>query len=143
MDETYFSVRFKHGVHTIFMFVDSLAPFSKTTTNLLDVLRERYPTGLTTSVAPPKSTPIPRLGSETKVVYGVLKNPNDASQGWKLLSTDETENAIKNGIQSGAVLAFAFVEEDEEEDEDLFQVEWPLLDDGDQEDEDGMDEERD
>ncbi|KND91090.1 hypothetical protein TOPH_04400 [Tolypocladium ophioglossoides CBS 100239] len=88
VDEAHISVRFKHGVHTIYLFVDALAPFSAVTQELLDLLRERYPSGLTTSVAPPKQTPVP---SDAKLAYGVLTVPNDPSRGWKRLKVGEDE----------------------------------------------------
>ena len=122
VDEAHISVRFKHGVHTIYLFVDALAPFSAITQELLELLRERYPDGLTTSVAPPKQTRVP---SNAKLAYGVLTVPNDPSRGWKRLKTgqDEEYNPTKCGLKDNSIVAFALLEDDD--DEALFEVEWP------------------
>lgn len=127
VDEAHISVRFKHGVHTIYLFVDALAPFSAVTQELLGLLRERYPSGLTTSVAPPKTTPVP---SEARLAYGVLTVPNDPSRGWKRLKIGEDEeyNPTKCGLKNNSIVAFAFLEDDDD-DEVLFEVEWPKEDD--------------
>lgn len=121
-------MRFKHGVHTIYLFVDSLAPFSETTKELLELLRERYEGGLTTSISPAKVTPIP---SEAKLVYGVLNVATDPSRGWKKLKTGENDvnTPTKCGLKNNSILAFAILDEDSSEDDILFEVEWPLEDD--------------
>lgn len=116
-------MRFKHGIHTIYLFVDALAPFSAVTAELLDLLRDRYPAGLTTAIDPPKETSIPT--DDAKIVYGVLNSPRDPSRGWKKLNVgdDESYTPTKCGIENNSIVAFTFVSDDE--DEVLFEVEWP------------------
>ncbi|KAH7122141.1 hypothetical protein B0J13DRAFT_567016 [Dactylonectria estremocensis] len=127
IDDTHISVRFRHGIHTIFLFVDALAPFSAITAELLETLQERYPRGLTTSIAPPKTTSIPEE-SGAVVAYGVLTVPNDPSRGWKKLKANSAGSTpTKLGLKNNSLVAFAFVED--EDDEPVFEVEWPREDD--------------
>lgn len=131
MDGTHLSLRLKHGVHTIFLFVDSLKPFSDINTKLLDVLRERYPQGtLTTSQGP---TPIPPSDATTKVYYARLNNPVDPADGWKPLDISDKDTPVKKGITDNTVLAFAIYEDGREPDEVEFLVDWPTLYDYDEE----------
>lgn len=125
MDETYISVRFKHGVHTIYLFVDTLQPCSDISSELLRLLRDRYPDGLTTSIDPPKITPIP---DETSITYAVLNVANDPTRGWKKLKTGEQGEILpqKAGMKENSIVAFAFV--DSLDDEPDFEVEWPRED---------------
>lgn len=117
-------MRFKHGIHTIYLFIDSLAPISAVTTELLELLQERYPQGLTTAIAPPKTTEVP---ADARLAYGVLTVPNDPSRGWKKLNTDGGESTpTKLGLKNNSLVAFAVV--DDEEDEVVFEVEWPRED---------------
>ncbi|KAK5987032.1 hypothetical protein PT974_11148 [Cladobotryum mycophilum] len=126
VDDAHISVRFKHGIHTIFIFIDSLAPFSSVTEELLELVRERYPDGLTKSASSPETTPIPESAN---VVYGVLAVQNDASKGWKKLKVGERgENTpTRCGLKNNSIVAFTFVE-DEDEDDVEFEVEWPQED---------------
>ena len=136
MDDTTLSLRLKHGVHTIFLFFDALAPFSELTETLLQILRERYPGGLTTSVAPPRCTPLPVFDDDVEVVYAMLVNSHDASQGWKRLNIVQGDTPSKKGIKTGSILAFAFEPVDASEDDSAeFIVDWPKLDDDYEEDE--------
>ncbi|KAH7001094.1 hypothetical protein EDB80DRAFT_721471 [Ilyonectria destructans] len=126
LDDTHISVRFRHGIHTIYLFVDALAPFSAITTQLLETLQERYPGGLTTSIAPPKTTPVPEE-TDAVVAYGVLTVPNDPTRGWKKLNHKNGESTpTKLGLKNNSLVAFAFVED--EDDEAEFEVEWPRED---------------
>lgn len=120
-------MRFKHGIHTIYLFVDSLAPMSTTTTELVQLLRERYPEGLTSSLDPPKRTPVP---ADAKLAYGVLNVPNDPSRGWKKLKVGEEQmyTPTKCGLKNSSIVAFTVVEGDVDEDDVLFEVEWPRED---------------
>lgn len=120
-------MRFKHGIHTIYLFVDALAPFSAVTTELLELLRERYPAGLTTSVAPPRQTPIP---ADARLAYAVPSIPADPSKGWKRLKVgeDEEHTPTKCGLKSNSVVAFSVISDDDGDDEVLFEVEWPRED---------------
>ncbi|KAI9170756.1 hypothetical protein HJFPF1_00227 [Paramyrothecium foliicola] len=125
VDDAHISVRFKHGIHTIYIFVDALAPFSSVTQELVELLRDRYPAGLTSSIEPPKETSIP--SGNVKIAYGVLNSPRDPSRGWKRLNVgdDESFTPTKCGIENNSIVAFTFVSDDEDDDEVLFEVEWP------------------
>ncbi|CAI4218452.1 unnamed protein product [Parascedosporium putredinis] len=133
MDGSMLSLRLKHGVHTIFLFVDALEPFSSLDAQLLEVLRERYADGyLTTSQG---STPIP--SGDATVYYARLKNSVDPSEGWKRLDVLGKDTPSKKGIADNSVLAFAIYEEGQEPDEVEFLVDWPSLDDYEEEDAEG------
>jgi hypothetical protein len=126
-------VRFKYGIHTIFLFVDALAPFSAITEELLIALRERYPDGLIKSnSAPEEKTPIP---DSANVVYGVPRVPTDPSRGWKALKLgeDSSSTPTKCGLKDNSIVAFAFEGDDDEgddgeEEDTVFTVEWPQED---------------
>lgn len=121
-------MRFRHGVHTFYIYVDPQAPFSQVSDELVSVLRNRYPAGLTSSVAPPKTTPIPEL---PKLVYGALTVPNDPAQGWRRINTgaDGQSTPAKCNVKNNSLIAFTFVDEDAADDEVVFEVEWPRDDD--------------
>ncbi|KAM0262773.1 hypothetical protein ACHAQJ_001567 [Trichoderma viride] len=132
IDDAHISVRFKYGIHTIFLFIDSLAPFSSVTENLLEVLRERYPDGLTkSSSSPDEKTPIPEAAD---VIYGILRVPTDPSRGWKVLKLEGSTNTpTKCGLKDNSVVAFTFASrsdysDDDEDEEVVFAVEWPQED---------------
>lgn len=126
-------MRFKYGIHTIFLFIDTLAPFSSVTQDLLAVLKERYPDGLTkSSSSPDDKTPIPDAANLT---YGILRVPIDPSKGWKPLKLgEEGENTpAKCGVVDNTIIAFAFGpgdgdDADIEEGDVVFEVEWPQED---------------
>ncbi|PHH69416.1 hypothetical protein CDD80_6744 [Ophiocordyceps camponoti-rufipedis] len=122
VDDAHISVRFKHGIHTIYLFVDALAPMSAVTDELLAVVRERYPDGLTTSSAPPRHTTVP---PDARLAYAVLNVPSDPSKGWKRLKIGSEEEATptKCDIRNNGVVAFALAD-----DEVVFEVEWPRED---------------
>ncbi|KAH7034630.1 uncharacterized protein B0I36DRAFT_316663 [Microdochium trichocladiopsis] len=126
------SLRFKHGTHTIFLFVDPQEPFSTAAAELLEILRSRYPDGLTTSTTPPpgKQTPLPQDAS--RIEFAVAKSPADPSQGWKPLgvSGGSSDTPVSRGVKDGMVLAFAIRPEGVDEDEALeFEVEYPSYED--------------
>ncbi|UKZ80252.1 hypothetical protein TrVFT333_008009 [Trichoderma virens FT-333] len=133
VDDAHISVRFKYGIHTIFLFIDALAPFSSVTQDLLEVLKDRYPDGLTKSSATPdERTPVPDAANLT---YGVLRVPTDPSKGWKplKLGEDAANTPTKCGIKDNSIVAFAFAPDDEddmdaEEGDAVFEVEWPQED---------------
>ncbi|KAL7949748.1 hypothetical protein V8C42DRAFT_341681 [Trichoderma barbatum] len=132
-DDSHISVRFKYGIHTIFLFVDGLAPFSSITQELLEILRERYPDGLTkSSSSPDEKTPVPDAAN---VIYGVLRVPTDPFKGWKLLKLggDAANTPSKCGVKDNSIVAFAFgIDDDDdmdaEEEGAVFEVEWPQED---------------
>ncbi|KJZ75472.1 hypothetical protein HIM_05168 [Hirsutella minnesotensis 3608] len=125
-DEAHISVRFKHGIHTIYLFVDALAPFADVSSELVDLVRERYPSGLTTSVDPPKKTVV---DADAKLAYGTLRIPTDPSKGWKKLNVGEGDifTPTKCGLKQNSIVAFTVISA---EDQDIeFEVEWPKEDD--------------
>lgn len=132
LTESHISVRLKHGIHTIYLFVDSLDSMRAVSDELLLLLRERYPDGLTRSLDPPERTSVPAEDEAVKIAYAVLSIPNDPTRGWKRLKIDEDEtvSAGKAGLKDNGIVAFTFVSADEDEDEDpVFEVEWPKDDD--------------
>ncbi len=130
IDDGLLSLRLKHGIHTIFIFADPTMPFSKVTEELLEVLRERYADGLTTSAVPPETTPVPTTEDEFQISYGVLKAPTDHSQGWKKLAIGENDTPSTKGLKNNAVVAFAFLAPGETPTAN-FEVEFPELEDED------------
>ncbi|CAG9947281.1 unnamed protein product [Clonostachys rosea f. rosea IK726] len=118
------SVRFKHGVHTIYLFVDTLEPIQNVGEELRSLLRERYPDGLTTSIEQAKTTPVPSEDEDFTMAYAVLAVPNDPTRGWKRLKFgDESTPAGKAGLKDNGIVAFTFLQS--EDDEAVFEVEWP------------------
>lgn len=138
------SLRLKYGVHTIFLLVDPLAPFSELTAELFSVLQDRHPDGLRPDVDE-LPTPIPSEGSDYHIAYGVMKNPNDDTKGWKDLRIQGDETPVSKGLRNNDPLAFVIRDADEADETPVFVVKIPKLD-GDDEDEDqdeladGMDE---
>lgn len=124
LDDANISVRFKHGIHTIYLFIDALAPFSSAAAELLNVLIERYPDGLTKSFDSSEKT---TYDADSTLAFGVLKTPNDPSSGWAKLKTGDGEKTpAALGLKNNSLLAFAVL--DEEGDEPEFEVEWPKED---------------
>jgi hypothetical protein len=119
-------VRFKHGIHTIYLFVDSLGPVSEVNKDLRELLQDRYPDGLKISLDSPDKTPIP--SKDVAIAYAVLNVPNDPTRGWKRLNiADEKKTtASKAGLKDNGIVAFTFVED--EDDEPVFLVDWPKED---------------
>lgn len=128
IDDSHLSVRFRHGVHTIYLFVESQSPFSEISRELSEILRDRYPGGLTTTLDPPKTTDIP---AEPRFVYGLLNKHDDPSQGWKRLNvgSDEAFTPTKCGLKNNSLVAFMLVNEGDDLDDVVFEVEWPVEDD--------------
>lgn len=125
--ESQISVRFRHGIHTIYLFIDPTEPFSSVSTELVSLLKERYPNGLTSTLDPEKVTPV---GEAAQLVYAVLAVPNDPSRGWKKLSIgdDQEKTPSKAGLKDNSVVAFTFAADGQADDAD-FDVEWPKDDD--------------
>lgn len=117
-------MRFKHGIHTIYLFVDTMDSMAAVGKELRALLRDRYPEGLTTSLDPPKTTLVPDEDSHPNMAYAVLSVPNDPTRGWKQLKyDDETTNAGAAGLKPNGIVAFAFLQNPD--DEPTFEVEWP------------------
>ncbi|QPC78235.1 hypothetical protein HYE68_008987 [Fusarium pseudograminearum] len=124
LDDAHISVRFKHGIHTIYLFIDALAPFSNVTAELISVITDRYPQGLTTSISPPKNTSV---DEDSTIVYGALKIPNDPYSGWVKLKTGNGESSpTKLGLKNNSLVVFAVAKY--EGDDPEFEVEWPQVD---------------
>ncbi|KAG7140759.1 hypothetical protein HYQ45_002476 [Verticillium longisporum] len=128
VDATDYSIRFKYGVHTILLFVDSLQSFSAINKSLLEVLRERFPNGLKISPALSDVTPVP-TSDDVRIVYGLPNNVNDLSQGWKILRIDDDDKPVSKGLKDNIPVAFAFLADGEELDDAQFLVDVPTLDD--------------
>ena len=125
--DSHVSVRLKHGIHTIYLFVDTQDSMRAVTTELLSLLRERYPDGLTKSPDSSEKTPIPAEDEDVTIAYAVLTVPNDASRGWKRLNIGDERKTLagKAGMKDNGIVAFTFVSPDEEDEEPVFEVEWP------------------
>jgi hypothetical protein len=122
---TSWTLRFKRGKHTILLLAEPLTPFSSIKIDLLNILRERYPSGLSLSSSP---TPTPIPDSINEVILGVPINPFEPEEGWTEMDTnvgDIKESPKSLGLKDGAVIAFAFIEEEEDGKAKLeFVVEW-------------------
>lgn len=129
MDDPEITLRLKYGIHTVFLFVMVDWTFSRLTTELLTTLRDRFPKGLTTSLASPVPTPLPANDSDVRVTYAVPKNPNELSQGWKILKAQPDDTVAGKKLADMACLAFALLDPNADEGDAEFQVEVPVLED--------------
>jgi hypothetical protein len=124
------TLHFKYAKYTILLLAEPLTPFSTIKTDLLAILKERYPDGLESSKSPTR-TKIP--DSILDIVLGVQKDQYEPSKGWDELDTrggGMNESPKSLSLKDGAKIAFAFVGDDEEDKEtkDLFHVEYPDID---------------
>lgn len=140
------SLRLKYGVHTIFLLVDPLAPFSELTAELFSVLQDRHPDGLRPSLEE-LPTPLPAEGADYHIAYGILKNPHDESKGWKDLRIKGDETPVSKGLRNNDIVAFVIRDADEADDTPVFVVHLPKFEEEEGEDQDelaeGMDEDED
>lgn len=119
-------MRFKYGIHTIYVFVDSLGTMSGVTEELLHLLRERYPSGLTKSISSPERTLMPE--GDVRLAYGVLNVSNDPNKGWKRISIGQegVYTPVKAGLKDNGIVAIQFVDKEHEVDGEVeFDVDWP------------------
>lgn len=125
---TAWTLRFKHGKHTILLFAEPLTPISTIKTELLTTLKERYPDGLPTSTA---DAPLPIPDSINEVLLGVPIDVYEPSKGWVEMGTvGSTKDCPKSlGLKDNSVIAFAFIEGDEGEEKVQFHVEWSSYED--------------
>lgn len=131
------SLRLKYGVHTIFLLVDPLAPFSELTAELFSVLQDRHPDGLRPSLED-IPTALPAEDADYHIAYGVLKNPHDDSKGWKDLRIEGDETPVGKGLRNNDMVAFVVREADEADDVPVFVVHLPKFEEeGGEEEEDG------
>ena len=102
----------KHGIHTIFIFASPEWTFTRLSSELLTILRDRYPDGLTTSVAPRKITPIPKNNNDVTIIYGLLKDAEDPTKGWdEIVVENPSQNKLgQKGFSEVTVAEFAFAD---------------------------------
>jgi hypothetical protein len=121
------SLRFKYGIHTVFILVDPKKTFSAIANKLLEVLQERYPDGLKTERDSPE-TALPDDAS--RIEFAVLKVSADPSQGWRPLRADEDDTPVSKGLKDNQMVAFAFRDEDMTDfGEVVFEVAFPTYED--------------
>ncbi|TQN72583.1 hypothetical protein CSHISOI_02899 [Colletotrichum shisoi] len=130
LDDTFLSVRFKYGAHTILMFVDGQQKFSEITTSLLEVLRDRFPNGLTISHTSSEITALPE--TDVQLAYALPVNATDLTQGWRNIKAGDNDIPVAKGLKDNCVVAFSF-----DTDEPEFVADIPSLDE-ELEDEEGM-----
>ncbi|KAL2129438.1 hypothetical protein VTI74DRAFT_7812 [Chaetomium olivicolor] len=128
VDDPEITIRLKHGIHTVFLFAMLDWPFSRVTSELLSILRDRYPGGLTTSIDQPEGTAVPASDDNINLAYALPKNPNDLSQGWKNIGAQPDDTVGSKGLKDNCALAFALLEPDANEGNVKFHVEVPTLD---------------
>ena len=111
--------------------MDATKPLSDAAGELLEILRERYPDGLTTSSS---KTPLP--DDAGRIEFAVPKDRLDPSKGWKPLSAVQgTDTVAGKGIKDGSMVAFAIRPDDGDGDGDgageelTFDVDFPGYDD--------------
>ncbi|KAI0393736.1 hypothetical protein F5Y17DRAFT_431142 [Xylariaceae sp. FL0594] len=122
--DTDLTIRFKHGNQTIFLFVDPVSPLSAVQEELLSILNERYPDGITTSASAPKKTGLPEKA--THIRFALPQNSHDFSRGWRPLSFGPQDCAADKGIKDNMSVAFAFAADEAEELNNTdFNVEFP------------------
>ncbi|KAK9418877.1 hypothetical protein SUNI508_07649 [Seiridium unicorne] len=131
IDDIDLSIRFKYGIHTVFLFVDATSKFSDIASELLDVLRERFPDGLQAD----RDTPNAEFPDEaSRIEFATLEVANDPSQGWKSLRAKAQDTPMSKGLKDNQVVAFAFRDEAVEEfGEVVFNVAFPTYDEEDME----------
>ncbi|KAF4124842.1 hypothetical protein GMORB2_3681 [Geosmithia morbida] len=124
IDDVHASVRFKYGIHTIYLFVDLMGTMATVGKDLRELLRDRYPEGLTKSFVTLEKTPVPDEASKPNMAYAVLNVSNDPTRGWKRLQYDDDETTPANSeLKQNGIVAFTFL--DDPNDEAVFDVEWP------------------
>ncbi|KAL1837595.1 hypothetical protein VTJ49DRAFT_3613 [Mycothermus thermophilus] len=139
VDDLQISLRLRYGVHVIFIIAMLDWTFEQLTTELLSILRDRYPEGLRrepplpslpglpTAPSSEETTPIPAEGADVRVAYALPQNPNDFSAGWKNLKAQPGDTLKKKGIKDWSSLAFVFVDADESDADTEFHVVVPSV----------------
>ncbi|KAI2641019.1 hypothetical protein GGS21DRAFT_502672 [Xylaria nigripes] len=131
--DTDIKLRFKHGILTIFLFVNPVEPLRYVQEELLGILKGRYPDGITTSGIPPRITQLPKNASQIR--FAVPKDKSDPAQGWKPLPMDADDTPKGQKLQDNMMVAFAIAEDDAKDaDKVEFVVSFPSLEDADGED---------
>ncbi|EAA36384.1 hypothetical protein GE21DRAFT_2359 [Neurospora crassa] len=130
VDDPRITLRLKCGIHTIFLFVMLDWTFAKVSEELLMILHDRYPNGLTFSV---DAEPVPLPEGDVKIVYGIPRHPNgDLSHGWKKLKVEDEDTVESSKLADVSAVAFALVDP-ESYGNVTFDVTVPRLDDYDEE----------
>lgn len=145
------SLRFKYGLHTFFLLVEPLDPFSAITAELIEALHDRAEPILATTTkivpewnaathemidtwVPADPVPVPSKDKALHVAYGVLKDPHDVSKGWKDLDIQPDDTPVSRGLRNNAELAFVVRDADDADEPAQFNVlplRWELEDDDD------------
>ncbi|KAI1454677.1 hypothetical protein F4805DRAFT_438575 [Annulohypoxylon moriforme] len=130
LKDTDMSISFKYGIHTIFLFIDPMKPFSDIAEELLEVLTERYPKGLTSFSLERGQSKIELPDDPQQIEFGLLKKANDLNQGWNALDSAKTQTPMDVGLANTNVMAFTFRPSDADSDyEPEFQVDVPQFED--------------
>ncbi|KAK4444145.1 hypothetical protein QBC34DRAFT_385575 [Podospora aff. communis PSN243] len=119
-DDPKITLRLKHGIHTIFLFAEPSWTFSKLSAELLEVLRERYPDGLSTTET---TTPIP---ADARVAYAVPRNKEDLTRGWKQVKAEDDDTLAERKLVDLTAVAFALVGAGDEDASVEFVVDVPM-----------------
>ncbi|KAL2125608.1 hypothetical protein VTJ04DRAFT_1973 [Mycothermus thermophilus] len=126
IDDPTISIRLRYGPHVIFILADITWTFQQLTTELLSILRNRYPDGLRQAPSalprPPglpdveEKTPIPAADdANVRIAYALPRNASDLASGWKNLKARPEDTLGKKGVTDLSSVAFAFVGEGEDE----------------------------
>ena len=82
--------------------------FAQVSEELLEILHDRYPNGLSFSV---DAEPLPLPEGDIKVIYGIPRNPNgDLSHGWKRLKVEDDDTVESSKLADVSAVAFALVD---------------------------------
>ncbi|KAK0631318.1 hypothetical protein B0T14DRAFT_489900 [Immersiella caudata] len=119
-DSPHITLRLKHGIHTIFLFAEPSWTFSKLSAELLEILRERYPEGLSTLET---TNPIPE---DARVVYAVSKNLEDLTLGWKEVKAKDGDTLAERKLADLTPVAFALLDAEDPDARAQFQVDIPM-----------------
>ena len=84
-----------------FLLVSPLAPFDSIAKELLEVLKMRYPTGLSTTATSPDKIELPE--DHLQIKFALPKSPIDLSQGWSLIETQEKDTPVDKGIKDNSL----------------------------------------
>ncbi|KAK4202891.1 hypothetical protein QBC40DRAFT_195060 [Triangularia verruculosa] len=120
----------KHGIASVFLFASPSWTFEKLSTELLEILRDRYPEGLATSTEPESTvTPIPADDADVKVVFGTPRDVDDHTKGFKKFDVGPTDTLGTKGLKKVTTFAFALLGPDQDEDGPVkFEVAFPAND---------------
>lgn len=133
------SLRFKYGLHTFFLLIEPLDPFSAITVELIEALHDRAEPILATTTKivpvwdpvtkemintwePADPVPVPDKDSALHVAYGALKDPHDVSKGWKDLNIQPDDTPVSRGLKNNAELAFVVRSADQADEPPEFNV---------------------